>query len=1573
MIGASILLGIAVAQGVAIGEGLVRAVGVAARAVVIVHGGLGAGGGTLQVSIIHQLLGEVVAQGITMGIGILGAVGVAARAVVVVHGGFGAGSSGLQVGIIHDLLGKVVAQGITIGIGIRGAVLIAARAAVVVYGGLGAGGSSLPVGIVHDLLGEVVTQGQAHGECLIGVVVVAANTGVVVHRGLGAGGGGLHAISTHDHFFVDMAQGFLQEALVAVVSLGGIHLAVVIGEELAAVAAVPVGIVAGLDAVGVLSLGLSDVHMVIGVLIRQLVVAGGALRLGYAGGFVAGVGLVGALLGAAVVLADLPVLGGAGLIGLAGEVVAQSVQQEAGITVVSDGGIQLAVLVGIVVAAVGAVPIGIVAAHFAGGSHGLRLFSVLMGQSRDVKGAGVVIQSLVAVLEILLAVGAVVISLVARSAAGGSLVSGGSDLALGVVVGIELAILGMAGGTHSLGDAGGGGVGHVVSTLLGGAAGHGAVAPVLGVIVLPRAIDVIGGVLDGELPAIGRKAIGGLEVAVAGDDQIHLVGAGIGGTCHHLAVLLIHQGGLAAAQSVGAVQGDARGFGVAVPNQVGGSGEGEVRGLGRSLGDDPGEGVALGGGAPLVSILFQLHSHGVGARVGGLGDALHGVALVADGQGVLFTGIGVAEAGCGEVDGLQILGHGHFGSLGGVGDIRGLDADIVGTIAAHGGGAVGAVGPGLAVSGPLHGGLGAADRAVGGRPAGGRHAGETGGSGRGILGGGIVQDQGHVRGGRAGDGELGEAVAGDGDAVLGQIGRIVLGEVIAVCGGDGHIRNGAVLQNRLLQVAGGGHVLARGDGDGAGLGDDEKLVLVGIQLHLIALIAGEIIPVARVAGDVDGADGAAVLQGLIPGGDTDGGACGEAGDSGELFTRSQEQVVVCFAELVAGDVHLAGQGVDPVLLRIGVDSGVNAAAILGGGVAGDGGIAHPERAVCVYAAAQYRGIIGDGGVLDGSGLPAYDSIASRVINGVGQAKEQAAAGIGGGIAGDGGAINGEFAGTRVQAAAIGGLVAGDGAAVDGDGGVFAVHAATTANVVGAGVIGLGAVTGDDTIVHNEGTAGHIDAASSAGVSRTLRDGAAVHGEGAVLSHMHAAAVAAGSGAGGTGSGIELGDAAAPQGEGSVCGHLHTLVAVGVGELAGLLRRAVGDGGVDSIAYCDTGAIVITSGGVGVAVEAEVAVAHRGPGRTGVVITILQQVIVALGQVIEGGNADPLDLCVLVVAAVGGVFPGAADTVGVVIAPVPKLQAGVVIIGVGRRQVGARAVRGGAQGVAASVIREEATIRFGSALYGQSGDIVGGNAHPAAGAEVAVCIHKDAPGLGAVQVDIVFHAICGVILDNDLTAEYGGLITAAIGQEDAAASPAGGVAGDSAVGDLHILAPQPQSAAARVRRRVAGEDAAGDGGAALVSAVDSAAAVLVAGGAVAGEGAAGYGDAGSFIPIIVVGVDGSAPVLLKGAVRHRGGSAVDIQRGAAVFGKDAVLQNNGGTALGVDDIALRLPGSHAVQGQLGVGVIGDGIAGAAGEIAGVGAGMLAVGDGEGAVVYDVGSGILMAVQADINSGVSGNGE
>ena len=592
------------------------------------------------------------AQGITIGIGIRGAVLIAAGAVVVVYGGFSAGGGALQVRIIHQLLGEVVAQGITIGIGIRGAAGIAAGAVVVVHGGLGAGSGTLQVSIIHQLLGEVVAQGFAALEGLVLAVGVAARAVVIVHGGRGAGGTGLQVGIIHQLLGEVVAQGGLQEAIVGVVSLRGIHVAVLVGKILAAVGAVPVGIVAGLGAGGSLGFRLFGQKMVIGVLIRQLVAANLALGLGYAGGCVAGMGLVGCLLGAVVVLADLPVVGGVAMIGLILKVVAQGGQLECLVAVVSGGRIQLAVLIGIVVAAVGAVPIGQVAALLAGGSHSSRLGGASMGQRSDIKVRGIVIEVRVVVLEILLAGGAIAISLVSLAAAGGRQISDGADLICGVVVGVHLAILVPADGTHSLGGAGGGGIGFVVGPLLGGAAGHGAVAPVLGVVMLPITPNMIGGVGDGEGPGGCREAIGGSEVTVAGDDQVHLIGAGIGGACHHLAVLLIHQGGLAAAQSVGAVQGDARGFGVAVPNQIGGSGEGEVRGLGRSLGDDPGEGVALGGGAPLVSILFQLHSHGVGARVGGLGFAADGVALAGDQEGVLVAVIGdVGHAGAGEDDG----------------------------------------------------------------------------------------------------------------------------------------------------------------------------------------------------------------------------------------------------------------------------------------------------------------------------------------------------------------------------------------------------------------------------------------------------------------------------------------------------------------------------------------------------------------------------------------------------------------------------------------------------------------------------------------------------------------------------------------------------------------------------------------------------------------------------------------------------------------------------------------------------------------------------------------------------------
>ena len=1478
-----------------------------------------------------------------------------------------------------------MAQGITALKGLVRAVDIAARAVVIVHGGCGAGGTGLQVGIIHQFLGEVV------------------------------------------------AQGGLQEAIVGGVSLGGIHNTVLVGKILAAVSAVPVGIVAGLGAGGSLGFRLVGQKMVIGVLIRQLVVADPALGLGYAGGFIAGVGLVDCLLGAAVVLADLPVAGGVALIGLALVVVAQSGQQEGSVGGGSGGRIQSAVLIGIVVAAVGAVPIGQVAAHLAGGSHSGRLGGASMGQRSDGKVRGIVIQFVAAVLEVLPAGGAIAICLVSLTAAGGGGGSGGSDLGCGMIVGIELAVRALTDGTHSLGGAGGGGVGLVGGPLLVGAAGYGAGAPVLGVVMLPTAPDMIGGVLDGEGPAICREAIGGSEVTVAGDDQVHLVGAGGGGILYHLVALLIHQGGAAAAQGVGAVQGDGGGLGVAVPNQVRGSGKGEVRSLGRSLGDGPGDGVVGDSAAPLVPILFQLHRGGVVARVGGLGDAGHGVALAGNQEGALFTSIGIAQGGCGEADRLEILRHGHGGGIGGVGNIRCLDADIVGALAAYGGSALGAGGPGLAVGrgGPLHSGLGAADRAVGGRPAGGRHAGETGGSGRGILGGGIVQYQGHVRGGRAGDGELGEAVAGDGDAVLGQIGRIVLGEVIAVCGGDGHIRNGAVLQNRLLQVAGGGHVLARGDGDGAGLGDDVKLILVGIQLHLIALIAGEIVLVARVAGDIDGCDDA-VIQRLYLGGDTDGGACGKAVDGGQHGSSShfrEIEVVVHPFGFVAGNIHLAGQLKDPAVAvaALGNDTGIHTAAApffeRGGRIAGDGGVADLHGAGGADAAAAFGGVIFNGGILDdrrdigltcgplalgfgnvnaaAQAIPAVIAGNGGAVNGEGAVVcVDAAAAFRSGVVGDVGFANGEGRLRRVDAAAINRRAAGDGAAVDGDGGILAVHSAAVAgNATGTVIFsGFSGFAGDGAAVHDEvavfgihGTAAAVEglAAEGTGVHdegaaiyihhaavaafRVGTDGAAVHDELAAI-HPHGAAtqnIVAGAKVR-----IIAGELAVPQGEGGAGGHIHIPgVPAAAADRAGLALVAVRDGDLIAVIHINDRVVPGTAADAQ-AIEAEVDVLGGGPG-FGIGP---QQVIVARRQVLQLGNADPGERFVGVLA-VGGVFPGAADAVGVALTVVPQLQAGVP-----RGQQGAGGAGGRPQDKV-FVVHEEA-LGAGVARNHQSGNIQGAEADGAGGLEAAVRgdgaagSHESiAPNNGrhVLVIDIIGD-LGLVVLHHDLAGENGGVGAV---HSDAAAVPLGFVILNGGVLDGgRALAVEVDAAAVAVRE-VFGDGAVFNEGGARAAAVDGAAPAVfvvyilgVIG--IAREGAVLHREAARGCALVREPEGGGTHgVILKGTVCYRDLAAGGgHQEAALVIRVFAAADVDGGICSRDKGAAGFLLHGHIGQVESTAGdsfdVIAAGAVGIAGDVAGGCGVMLAVGDVQSAAVFEVDGLALVAVEADIYGVIRAHG-
>ena len=632
-------------------------------------------------------------------------------------GGVSRGTAMIQLGQGEVRSAVVDSGGIQLAIGGDGEELVAVGAGVVGFVavcGTG-GGSGLMLGGVYMVIGIDVRQLIAAGGALGRRDAGGGRAGVILVGRLCAAAAALAdlpvagAVALVGLALVVMAQGGQLESIVAVVGGGSIQLAALVGKVAAAVIAVPIGLIAAhgagrshgiglhrvlvvqgrdVEGAGIVILGgvailaaeelaavgagvvlavtldgaggggglvLGGAYMVVGINVCQLIAAGGAPGRSGAGGGGAGVILVGRLCAAAAALADLPVAGAVALVGLALVVMAQGGQLESIVAVVGGGSIQLAALVGKVAAAVIAVPIGLIAARGAGGGHSIGLDGVLMGQGRDVEAADIAIEVCVTVLEIFSASCAMLIGLVALAAAGGRQISGGADLICRVVVGVHFAILVPADGAHSLGCAGGGGIGFVVGPLLVGAAGHGAGAVVLGVVMLPIAPDVLGGMLDGEGPGIRREAVrpGGSEVTVAGDDQIHLVGAGIGGAWHHLVALLIHQGGVAAAQGVGGVHGDGRGFGCAVPGQIPGGGEGEVLGQGRFPADEPGDGVALGGDTPLVLVLIQRHSRFVGSGIGGFDNAANGVVLAGDKEGVL--GAVIEEDGhcrTGEVNGL---------------------------------------------------------------------------------------------------------------------------------------------------------------------------------------------------------------------------------------------------------------------------------------------------------------------------------------------------------------------------------------------------------------------------------------------------------------------------------------------------------------------------------------------------------------------------------------------------------------------------------------------------------------------------------------------------------------------------------------------------------------------------------------------------------------------------------------------------------------------------------------------------------------------------------------------------------
>ena len=901
-----------------------------------------------------------------------------------------------------------------------------------------------------------------------------------------------------------------------------------------------------------------------------------------------------------------------------------------------------------------------------------------------------------------------------------------------------------------------------------------------------------------------------------------------------------------------------------------------------------------------------------------------------------------------------------------------------------------------------------------------------------------MQDQGHfLRRGGAGDGELGEAVAGDCDAVLGQIGRIVLGEVIAVCGGDGHIRNGMVLQNRLLQVAGGGHVLARGDGDGAGLGDDEKLILVGIQLHHIALIAGEIIQVARIAGDIDGCDGAAVLQGLYRGGDTDGGACGEAGDSGEHGSSShfrEIEVIDHSLGVIAGNIHLAGQLKDPavVVTALGNDTGIQTAAApffeLGGRIAGDGGVADLHGAGGVDAAAAFGGVILNGGILDnrrdigvtcgpaalGSGnIYAAAQALPTVIAGDGGAVKgegafvcvDAAAAIRSGVAGDVGFANGEGTAVRVDAAALNRRAASDGAAVDDDGSAIVVHSAAVAGPPTGIIIffGFGGFAGDGAAIHGEDAMLDIHGAAAA-FEGLAAEGTGVHDEGAAIHIHHAAVAVCGAGTDGAAVHDELaalhphaaaiknsvatviliiiaGELAVPQGKGGAGGHIHIPgVPAAAGDRAGLALVAVRDGDLIAVIHIDD-RVFPGSAADAQAIEAEVDVLGGGPG-FGI---SPQQVIVARRQVLQLGNADPVELFVGV-GAVGGVFPGAADAVGVALTVVPQLQAGIA-----RGQQGAGGAGGRPQDKAA-VVHEEA-LGAGVARNHQGGNIPGAEADFAgAGIEAAVRGDGAAGAYGAYHNialnngrHVLIVGIIGnpglVVLHHDRAGENGGVGAV---HSDAAAVPLGFVILNGGILDGGRALAVEVDAAAVAAGEVFGDGAVFNEGSARAAAVDSAA------------------PAGFVIYILrVIGIaredaflhreaargcafgrepegGGAHGVILKGAVCYRdlaaGGGHQETALAIVVF---AAADVDGGAGSRDKGAAGFLLHGHIGQVESTAGgsldVVGAaGVVGIAGDVAGGCGIMLAVGDVQSAVIFEVDGLALVAVETDIYGVIRAHG-
>ena len=354
-----------------------------------------------------------------------------------------------------------------------------------------------------------------------------------------------------------------------------------------------------------------------------------------------------------------------------------------------------------------------------------------------------------------------------------------------------------------------------------------------------------------------------------------------------------------------------------------------------------------------------------------------------------------------------------------------------------------------------------------------------------------------------------------------------------------------------------------------------------------------------------------------------------------------------------------------------------------------------------------------------------------------------------------------------------------------------------------------------------------------------------------------------------------------------------------------------------------------------------------------------------------------------VGAVGGVFPGAADAVGVALTVVPQLQAGVA-----RGQQGAGGAGGRPQDKVVFVVREEA-VSAGIARHHQSGNIPGAEADGAGGLEAAVRGDGAAGAYHNIAGDngrrVLIVGIIGnpglVVLHHDLAGENGGVGAV---HSDAAAAPLGFVILNGGIFDGgRTLAVEVDAAAVAVRE-VFGDGAVFNEGSARAAAVDGAAPAgfviyIAVGIGIAREGAFLHREGARGCALVREPEGGGAHgVILKGAVCYRDLAAGGgHQEAAPVIRVFAAADVDGGTCSRDKGAAGFLLHGHIGQVESTAGGILDvvgaaGVVGIAGDVAGSCGAMLAVGDVQSAAVFEVDRLALVAVEADIYGVIRAHG-